>query len=467
MKIALVSLCTINGGLNPIGILYLASWIKAFRPQHQIDILEITKCDLSSAVREGGYDFVGISAMTLEYETATRLAKELEPLQIPIVVGGVHITLMPESLRSCFTLGVVGEGEETLCELLDAYENRSSFKCISGIVFTESGKLCRTVERKPIDLHKYPRLCWDMLPSSYWTRRPLGLFGEFGIEAEIITTRGCPFRCSFCASTQFFGRVRTFSPQWVVRELVALQRFGVTHVQVVDDLFTVNKRHLREMVETIRANAIHRHMTFALNSKASVIDDEICTLLLQMNAPIVGFGFESGNDRVLKMLKSDSSSVQANKDAITLCVKYGLAPLGGIIFGSPTETIEEMNDSIRFIEWAWKAGANRIFVFVLIPYPSTPMWDIAKKRGTVIDEMNFNELDLFAENGAIQNPLLLDQSIPKAAFRKVMERAVAAVHPFKWRKAWMFLRNNPISTIVYALRAPWALVKRTFSRKAL
>jgi anaerobic magnesium-protoporphyrin IX monomethyl ester cyclase len=329
MNVALVSLCTVNGGLNPIGVLCLAAWIKKLRPHDSITILEATRCDLLSEILRLKFDVIGLSAMTLEYEDATQLAKKIRmESSARIILGGVHISLMPESFRRQFDVGVIGEGERTLCDLLDAIEDGTTFDHINGIVFFIGDNLIIKSRRAPISLEDYPPLPWELLPTSYWKHRALGLFGNFGREAEIITTRGCPFRCVFCATTQFWRSVRSFSAEWIIRELKTLSRFGINHVQVVDDLFTIRRSQLRQLVHAIKQNGLHRTMTFALNSKADLLDDEMCRLLKEMNCTVIGFGFESGSDRVLKMLKGQSASVESNRKAIKLCVAHGLHAVG-------------------------------------------------------------------------------------------------------------------------------------------
>src|SRR5579862_4413515 len=138
MKIALVSVRKFDPCF-PISLLCLHAYLKQRQPHHTIEIVDAAFEDPLNRILKGRYDLIGIGAMTGDYETATRLAKAIrEQRPVPIILGGTHISKLPESFRDCFDVGVMGEGEEPLCELVSLYEKMTApgpkeFAAISGL----------------------------------------------------------------------------------------------------------------------------------------------------------------------------------------------------------------------------------------------------------------------------------------------------------------------------------------------
>ena len=156
------------------------------------------------------------------------------------------------------------------------------------------------------------------------------------------------------------------------------------------------------------------------------------------------------------MLKCDSATIEQNKKAIETCIKHGLRVVGSVIFSSPTETPQDMEDTIKFIDYARKAGADRIWSNVMTPLPGTEIWEIAKEKNKVNTEMNFELLDFQASD----NPLLLDESINKKYFKRIYLKGRRHLYYFKWRKLFSMLKNKPFYTILLALFYPWEYIKK-------
>lgn len=459
MRVALVSVCTDKSLIYPMGLLYMLSYCQTKLPNIQFTIIEERFEDAENIVRNGEFDVVGISAMTPEYERATRFAKRILDLLIPIVLGGVHISSLPESFRSCFTYGVVGEGEQTFVELLEHIGSGGCVRScnVPGIVRYVDGNLKRNPARPPMKLEEFPALDYSKIDQRYFKRQASAVFGEFGVSVPLMTSRGCPFKCIFCGGSHLWGSVRYFSTDWVLREISTLKRMGVTHIEVYDDLFAANKNRLRAIVDGLNECEIK----FYGNAQAHILDDETCKLMVRMNMRRLFFGFESGNQRVLSMLKCGKVKVEDNKNAIVRCLKHGIKPSGNVILGSPTETLSEMQDTLEFVRWARKHGAERITMSVMKPDPGTPLWETAKKMGRVHDNMDFEELIGLADGRRLDG-FVLDESINPKDFARMVKRINAALHPFKWRKLLSFLKNDPLSTIKMALSSGWPVVKRMF-----
>ena len=467
MKIALVFLDD-NAGHPPMGLAYLASYLSK---DNDIDIRIIDSgvhFNVMEALFKDHFDLIGISAMTIEYGKALELARNIKnEKNIPIIIGGVHISTLPSSFKNCFDLGVIGEGEQTFMEVIKSFIkykkfNHSDLEQINGLAFFKNSNVYMTKVRKPIEpLDSIPFPAWDLVSKDYFRRNALVTFGEFGKHGVILTSRGCPYECVFCSTTKFWDIVRFHSPEYVINQIADLvDNYGVSHIQIWDDLFVSNKKRLRNIVSLFEKSKYKNKVKFNCQPRVNLIDDEICELLVRMNCNLVLFGFESGSEKMLKYLKGNVT-VEQNRNAIRTCVKYGMKVQGSVIFGSPTETVEDMQKTLEFLDFAYNNGADRIWSFVMTPFPATKIWEIAKERGKVSDDMDWKLLS----HEAIDNPLLLDPAIDIEDFKKIFFEGRRRLNRFKWNKIFSFLKSDPISTVTYFLSNPFKYTRLLFSKR--
>jgi len=386
MKAAVVSLIKTGHSWWPTGLLSLISYIHA-KSEHEVELIDEDSHDPAERLRRGGhYDFIGISAMSFKYEEATRLATKLRVSHpsSKIIIGGVHISSLPQSMRPCFDLAILGEAEEKFLDLLNGNYDGSKFY-------------------PRLSLKDYPPLNHDLINPAYFKRKFLSVFNEFGVAGTLLSSRGCPYRCPFCSTTRFWAgpTVKMFPLDWVLNEVKEQAARGVTHLYVCDDLFTVNKTRLRDLARMLKVEGLG-HLKLIAATRASLIDDETCELLVNLNVKIVNFGFESGNARVLSWLKSGTTTVADNENAVRLCHKHGLLVTGSLIF-TPEATLRENLDTVQFAYKAFLLGADSLWHFPLTPYPGTPVWAKAEADGLVSAQMNFDELDMNPGNKNYRN----------------------------------------------------------------
>ncbi|HPA17002.1 MAG TPA: radical SAM protein [Verrucomicrobiae bacterium] len=435
----------------PIGLVILATYIKNRMPGIHVAILDPNFENIED--RAAGFDIVGVTAMTSDYTRATRYAETIKKrFDVPTVVGGVHISTLPTSLAKCFDVGVVGEGEETFLELLEIFNQHGSLSgdkiaSVKGIVYHGQDGLIQTERRKQISLDDTLLPDWSLINRAYFDRRPTVAWADSVREMHILTARGCPYDCIFCSTTQMWERnIRFHSAEYVAATIEQLAKsYGVTHIQVYDDLFAVNLNRLKEIARLLDERDLAGRVKIFCSVRANLVNDALCEALAALNVKMVFFGFESGNNRVLRLLKGGNVSVEQNRIAIKTCVKHGLAVHGSVIFGSPGESLEEMHDTLRFIDYAYREGAWRILGFVMTPYPKTKVWEIAKERGRVSEDMDWEILTQIDE----RNPLLLDDSIPQEEFGRIMAGFHRKERKFQARKVMLFIRNSPLGLLRY------------------
>lgn len=367
-----------------LGLGYIATYTKKYVKQ-PINI-KIIDSKAEREIEEFKPDIVGLSAVSENFKKAKRIAKFCKDKGIIVMIGKSHITSVPSCLDENMDVGVLGEGEETFKELIELYIDKKRFKhedleTIKGIVFHRDGKLIITEKREFIkELDSIPSPDTELLNI------------KKGDEVHIFASRGCPYKCVFCFSSKYWGAARFFSAKYVVNEIRSLyEKYKPPRINLFDDLFIADKERLRKIVKLSKNESYYKKVRFTITVRANLVNEEISGLLKELNVDIVNMGLESGNDRVLTYLKGGSVTVQDNKDAIECLKKCGLEVSASFIIGSPSETKEEVLDTLQFI----KSSKLDLFeIYLLTPFPGTPVWDYALKKGLVSDDMDWDRLKI-------------------------------------------------------------------------
>lgn len=257
---------------KPLGLAYLSSFCKIKIPSIEIKIIATTD---SQIIFKENPDLVGFSSASQFFGYTRKLIDETTGKKIPTLVGGVHISFLPESLPHGEAIGIIGEGEQTFVELVRLLEVKGYFidkdlAQVKGIVYWgEDNRLVRTPVRPPIE-----PLDTILLPD----RELLDI--KNGGMVHLFSSRGCSFKCRFCASTRLYNGVRFFSTDYVVNEIQFLiNRYKPIIIKFYDDLFVASKSRLREIVKKIIDLGIHKKALFSINATASLIDEETARLL--------------------------------------------------------------------------------------------------------------------------------------------------------------------------------------------
>ena len=370
-----------------LGLAYLVS---ALRNHFGRDYFEFRIIDrgVEKEISHFKPEAVLISSVTQNYDIALKYGRLLRQKQIPVIIGGIHISMMPSSLNSSFDVGVMGEGEETIVELMEVFlSHRNKFTAgdlskIKGIIYRD-GDSVHFTEARPV-IKDLDSICFparDLL--------------RIDRHTYMFTSRGCPYKCVFCASTRFWPEVRFFSAEYVVREIRELvDQYNVKLISFYDDLFIANRKRLDEIIFLIEKDKKLKNISFTCNVRANLINDEVVMLLKKMNVVALNLGLESGCERTLKYLKANVT-LEQNINAVKTIKSRGLACNATFIIGSPQETRDEILESYRFIK---KIPINLTDIYVLTPYPGTPLWDYAKGKGLVSENMEWSKLDINFQN---------------------------------------------------------------------
>jgi radical SAM superfamily enzyme YgiQ (UPF0313 family) len=362
-------------------------------------------------------------------------AQEGRSAGIPVVVGGYHITELPSSLTPDMDVGVIGEGERAICELVELLLEHGSLPAaklagVRGIVYWEAGERAVTEPREVIG--KSSRSL-DELPMPERTMmrvRP---------HSNMLTSRGCPYNCTFCASTRFWPNIRYFSPEYMIEEVKHLRdTYGVRYITFHDDLFIANVKRLEGFHELVLREGLPKQgFRFSCASSATRITDDMARMLKEMNFVSVSMGLESGNQEVLTRLKGRSFKVDINEQAVLTLHRHGIHPHASFIIGEPHETLEQMEETYQFIR---RNPLSLVNIYVLTPLPGTPVWHDAKAKGLVADDMDWDRLNISFELDW-QRVILVSETVTREELHRMYQRLrrlrlikyarAIASHPFQ------------------------------------
>jgi anaerobic magnesium-protoporphyrin IX monomethyl ester cyclase len=446
----------------PINLAMIASYLEKNLDFHDIKIIDVNFVkNYVEKLIDLNPDIVGISSTTLDFEKAAEMARIIKKrLNAPILIGGAHISLLPSCLKGCFDIGVIGEGEETMLELMKLWLNKKNFaqeelKKIKGLVFHKGKKLFFTEPRPSIeDMSTIP-----VYDKKYIDKRHFGkkfVAGGYYRYYNILTMRGCPYNCAFCSIAAMCNRKVRYVPiKDVVDEIEELvNKHHIQFINICDGTFNLNKQRIKEITEEMRKRKILGKVKFGSTARANIFDEECCKLLKDMGFVMVGFGFESGSPNMIKYLKKNVT-LEQNQQAIILAKKYGFITMGSLILGSPGETIEDMKKTIDFVKFAKKHKCDMLWVRVMTPFPGTEIWDIAKERGKVRDDMNFEILS--QEN--VGNPMLLDNDILLEEFKKLFYECRKEMSSMRTKTAVRYFLKHPVGISMEMLKKPLPYLK--------
>ncbi len=289
-------------------------------------------------------DIIGATSVTMNFDLAASIlktAKDLFPRAV-IAMGGPHVTFDYENVLKHhpeIDVIVVGEGEETIMELVPVIRDRKSWPSIKGIAFMEENRLTVTPGREFIrDI--------DSLPFPSRNLLPLSRYLALGFPISIITSRGCPNQCIFCQGHRMVGhKVRNRDPGLVVDEIEMLLSHGFTRVNFSDDFFTSNVKRVRRLCEEIRNRGLS--FTWAAFARADSVDRDLLTLMRDHGCDTVFFGIESGNQDMLNRIKKHVTLDRIRK-AVADCKAVGMTVFASFIAGLPGESPDTLMDSHRF-----------------------------------------------------------------------------------------------------------------------
>lgn len=369
-----------------LGIAYMAAYLRT-----QLGIEDIfMEVDAQRAMSRRP-DVLAISSFSEKYGQVSREVATIrrEHPDLPIILGGPHISALPQSLSQHIDVGVIGEGEKPMLAmiqlLLDQGALRAdSLKEIKNLIYWDEDRhLQRTVfEDRIDDLDSLPLPQRDLM-QAWWP----SLDQKVVFDRGVYTARGCSFKCHFCMFSERANLIRYVSIDTVMEDIAVILRDypEQKHIIFYDDLFVTKKSRLKELADAIRAEGYHKRVTFGCMAKTSFFDKEYAQILKDMNIRMVSWGFESGSNTVLQYLKDRHSTVYKHQQAIDLAHQYGLLSGGYFIVGAPPETLTDLAKTYWFIHQN-RDRIPLVGIYPVIPLPGTGLWTETAARGLIDDQ---------------------------------------------------------------------------------
>ena len=375
--------------LPPLSLVYLAAVLR--KEGFEVKILDFLVMDyhpdkLRQELKSYRPKLVGATCVTLNYPIARRMLKFCKAFDPSIVtaIGGPHVTFAVEEtlLRAPWIdLIAIGEGEKTILSLARAIAEGKDIHDVPGVAFADGGKVVKTAPQSPIeDLDQLPLPARELLPISR--------YHALNTPCTVITGRGCPYRCIFCSGRRMFGpKVRFRSPGLVVDEIEQIQRdYRFPQINIVDDTFTLNKRHATEVCEEmLRRNLKVKWSAFA---RADTITPELAQLMRRAGCEWVLFGVESADENILKTIKKGITTETVERGVKT-ATEAGMNVFNSFILGLPGESLDTAHKSMAFAHGLLQKYGARYGFHVLSPLPGTELYEKPRDYGLRILSRNW------------------------------------------------------------------------------
>ncbi len=374
----------------PFGLAYVASSL--LNAGHAVKVVDMEgdRLSVSETVRrtiDSSPEIVAFGGMVTRFRFVRELAGLIrsEMPDVFMIAGNSGVTTVPEIyLKSCgLDCVVLGEGEVTSAELVNALEEGREWKQVPGIAWLDdNGLLTKSSPREHIaDLDSLPWPAWDLFPIENYVSS-MDHRQKKVRHLETLASRGCPFNCVYCY--RIYGRnVRRRSPESIVTELVELvKRYDIKYTGFPDDLFTSDKKFVMETCALMKKKL--PGIGWSCLGRVNTVDREMLETMKDAGCDWISYGIESGSDRMLQKMKRGVTAQQC-LDAIRLTEMVGIHAEGSFIIGMFDETRDSVKQTVEFCR---KADITAPMLFVT-PYPGTAIFNMALDKDLIEDVEEF------------------------------------------------------------------------------
>ena len=419
-----------HGGLGeapPLGLGYLATALR--REGHDVVILDCVKERFTfemfeKYIYQNNFELIGITVYSSALKQVKRSLEIIKKAKTETitVVGGAHPSAAPRHTLSflkeadfCFR----GEGEIGFPLFVKCLENgeRDRFQDVPGLVWREGKKIIcnEPIYYQNIDDFDFP--AWDLIR--------IDEYGQAGSIVQkgwvyIITSRGCPHHCTFCSAHIIAGRkMRYRSIDNIIHEIKDLySKYGIRKFSILDENFTLNIRRAKEFCQRILKEDVKFEFMLPNGVRLDTLTEDLLKLMKRAGfSKSLAVGIESGSERILKMIKKNLTKEKV-KEKIELLNRMAFQPIGYFILGFPTETREEMQETIDF---AMSLKLYRAAFTPLLPLPGTEIFEALVKNNELPENFDFSKLSTDMVTYA-------PKGISKEELNRIRKRAALRFH---------------------------------------
>ena len=413
-------------------------------PEKIIPVIENEKPSYL-VIYDDGFNYLTKMCLTNMREAAFKMAEIAKDKSIKVIMSSSDAADHFEKyLDHGVDFVVIGEGEITLKELITSLEKGdSNFSQIDGIAHKEGDKIIRTPPRQIVkDLDSFPRPAWDLINIESYKKIWIKNHGYFSLN--IATTRGCPFKCNWCAKPIYGNRYNSRSPQKVAEEIEYLQKnYDVNYFWMCDDIFGLKPGWVQEFRDVMKSKGLK--IKYKIQSRVDLLlQEDTIEALADSGAETVWVGAESGSQKILDAMDK-GTTVEQIFEATKLLKKNGIRPAFFLQFGYLGEEKEDINKTIQMV---LDLMPEEIGISVSYPLPGTKFYDKVKEQ--LKEKSNWTDSDELA---------LMYKGTFSSTYYKKLHRYVHKV--YRRKQSSQVLKNillNPLSLNRKKIRSALALV---------
>lgn len=405
-------------------------------------------------------DIVGFTASSPFFHVQVAVAERLKELRpdLPIMAGGPHVTIMKEkAFRDCFDYLFVGESEFALPEFLDALERGGDIAEVKGLITrtVDGGFHFAGPAKRVEDFDSLPFPARHLLDMD---RYKLGTSQGRVNFTSIQTTRGCPWKCIFCASKDLdTTRILRRSPASVVAEIKhAVETYGISHFYIADDVLTLYEEHILEICDGIEAAGLK--ITFEGATRANLVNEPLIKRLAECGLVRLAFGLESANAKIRDTMKK-KVPLKYYMEANRILNKYDIEALNTVMIGLPGESRESVRETLDFM--AQSKDVKLMSLSIAIPYPGTEFFNMAMSgdHGIEVHTTDFSEYQRYGAAVTTVNGL------SPAELVELQNEGFVRFYSAPWRWRPMLAKHGIFGGLLTLLRVGRMITDRMFRRR--
>lgn len=368
-------------GIYPnLGLLYIASVLE--HAGQDVNLIDVDaeslnkKKDFIKELKKGNPDVVGLQALSHMFPVVLQTAKIVKQTlpETKVVVGGPHVGIYSSEILTHpeIDVCVIREGEATVPELIKTLENEKSLKSVKGIAFKNNGKIFHTPERKFIqNLDEIPFPARHLIDN----KKYFSILCKELPFTTMITSRGCPFACSYCYKTHWGRKYRFRSAKNVVDEMEeCINNSGIKEIFFYDDTFSVNFQRVLDICDEIKKRKLD--IAWDIRTRIDCVNKEMLRRMKEAGCIRIHYGIESGDQYILTNILKKSITIKQVRDVIKWTKENEIDIFTYWMLGAPTETRETIQKTIDF---AVELDSDYSQFSIVTPEPETEIYEMAKK----------------------------------------------------------------------------------------
>jgi radical SAM superfamily enzyme YgiQ (UPF0313 family) len=406
------SFASVGSQTPPLGLCYIASSVQS--KGYRAVILDAPALNLNieqtiAEIKNCTPSVIGLTASTVSIINAHELASTIKKSRInaPVVVGGAHVSSLPEQTLAefpSFDIGVVNEGEYTTIDIIDAVKNNTPLHDIPGIVYRAGNDIIRSPFRPHIqNLDDLPYPAWDLLPplNTFYKPSPHSCLKQ--PSSSLVTSRGCNGTCTFCARPFMGERYRGHSAEYTLEMIdILVKNYGIKDIMFYDDNFLLDRKRVLRICEGLLRKPYR--ISWSCLARTEAFPDDFLKLIKSSGCWQIAFGIESGDQQILDNIKK-RTTIQKIKDVVRKTNAAGIHSRGYFMIGCPGETPETIQKTTRFIK---ECGVKDFHVTYCTPMPGAELYSTAAQHGSF--EQSWKKLGfwepVFIPNGMTKEQLI-------------------------------------------------------------